>query len=426
MDNHRRLSKDISYLSIVLFVAIAANASISWYLGFERKADNDPYYYLQLARSLAEGRGYVLSDSQWPTSPTMRQMPAWPFFVSIGLRLFPEAMPDIVMRIISLSINSLIAFGIYFITLTLFNRYLVGLTAGIAYAFYPSALILSYMGCSEVLFLLFVAGGVIFIILKPQRPVFKCFGFLLLGCSCLVRANFIVFIIFMALISVWSWRMDRRHFPSRSILWMSFYVVLFLGPTFLWTLRNYTVCGHFPVVSTLRGHTFYGGNNQIVANSLDWWGYWIFPDAIPGEKTISELSETMSEYEVDEYYFEKGKQYILENWFYMPRLLLGKIIRAYVPVPFKPTWQTYIASLYRWFLYVGLIIGMLIGWRESNKVYRVCLISFALVNLLTVLVFWGYFRFAFVLETFLFPYFALGVFHVSNAFSKNINTDRCS
>ena len=404
MSKKLNLSSNIFLSAILLFVALSTNFGIGVKLGLQKKAENDPYYYLQLARTIASGGGYVAHNSHWPDSPTMRSLPGWPFLISIALRLFPDYSPDMVMRIMSLTINSLFVVILFWLTMLLFHRQSVAFVASIAYCLHPAALFIAYFGCSEPLFLLLVAAGLFFIILRIESPMFISIGSFILGCSCLVRPNFILFIFFVIVISFVLWIKRRSLISFYKLSMICLYITLFLGPIFVWTVRNYTICGHFPVISTLRGHTLYGANNSVVANTLGYWGYWVFPDSIPGERTMAELSQTMSEYEVDKYYFEKGKQYILKNWFFMPRLLLGKFIRAYVPIPFAPIWESYVASLYRWFLYLGVAIGLYFGWKNINPLYRVCLVSMALTNFVMVMIFWGHARFALAIEPFFLPF----------------------
>jgi hypothetical protein len=169
------------------------------------------------------------------------------------------------------------------------------------------------------------------------------------------------------------------------------------------------VCGHFPVLSTLRGQTIYGGNNSVVANDLNYWGYWVFPDSIPGETPMAELAGTRSEYEVDVYYYDRACSYIRENWFGLPRLLLGKLVRAYVPVPWKPQWASYGVCAYRILLYLAAIAGVFLGLRRVPRGYGVLLLAMLLTNIMTVLIFWGVTRFAFVLDPFLLPFAGLAM-----------------
>jgi hypothetical protein len=166
------------------------------------------------------------------------------------------------------------------------------------------------------------------------------------------------------------------------------------------------VCGHFPVLSTLRGQTFYGGNNTVVAKDFKYWGYWVFPNSIPGEKPMVELAKTLTEYEVDAYYYSKGKQYIAGNPLSMPRLLIGKLVRAYVPIPWRLTRASGVVSAYRWLLYLVALIGIWGWWKHGDGTYRIVFLAIVMTNIATVLVFWGCSRFAFPLDPFLFPFAA--------------------
>jgi hypothetical protein len=157
------------------------------------------------------------------------------------------------------------------------------------------------------------------------------------------------------------------------------------------------------VLSTLRGQTFYGGNNSVVADTLEYWGYWVFPNSIPGEPPMVELAQTMSEYEVDAYYYNRGLGYLRAHLFQAPRLLLGKLIRAYVPMPWKASWGAYAVGVYRVVLYLAAVFGFAWLWRGLDRRYGLVLGAMLWTNALTVLLFWGCARFAFPLDPFLLP-----------------------
>lgn len=123
---------------------------------------------------------------------------------------------------------------------------------------------------------------------------------------------------------------------------------------------------------------------------------------------MRELAETMSEYQVHDYYMRQGRAYIVEHWFSMPRLLLGKLIRAYVPMPWRPRLGSYAVAGYRWLLIVAGVVGFVSCWRRTPRVYQAVLVAMVLTNLATVLAFYGSTRFAFTLEPFLFPFVGAG------------------
>ncbi len=369
--------------------------------------------------------------------------------------------------------------------------FVVSLLAGLIYAAHPAALFLVYNGESEPLFIMLCLSGFI-LLLRGGRWVYLaslCFGL-----SCLIRANYVIWLGVVGgfVVMRWLWAKSAAEDPSTKfkagsrsytkrednrsearvvagvptgtceksvaetaattagkiggmehgvsthgrLIPMVFLSLLFLAPSLFWATRNYQVCGHFPVLSTLRGQTFYGGNNSVVANTMDLWGYWIFPDGVPGEKKAAELAKTMTEYELDVYYFNKGKEYVKAEWFAIPRLLLGKFVRAYVPIPWKPNILSYGVGAYRVVIYLLAIAGIIWWWRgqredngsearvvtaedgryaeSQSKVYglkamvSLVFLSMLLTNLAGVLIFWGCFRFAFVLEPILIPFAVMG------------------
>jgi hypothetical protein len=276
----------------------------------------------------------------------------------------------------------------------------------LGYAIHPSALHGAYFGLSEPFFLLLVAAGVVLLLSWPRLPALA--GVLLLGCACLVRANFVLWIGFFVVLYGLYALCTRVQLRPRLIAQAAICILLFCIPPGLWMWRNSRVCGHFPVMSTLRGQTFYGGNNQVVAENLEFWGYWVFPDSVPGETPMRELAATKSEYEVDDYYYRKGTAYITGNIMKMPRLWLGKLVRAYVPIPWKPSMGSYAVSAFRWLLYAGVVLGLCVGWRGVRPVYHAALLSILATGAVAVLGFWGCARFAFAMEPFLLPIVGAG------------------
>jgi hypothetical protein len=335
----------------------------------------------------------------------MSRSPGWPLVVAGALKCAGEANADIAMRLCAIAVSSAAAIVVSLLALRLFARPLVALLSGAAYAVHPTALYETYNGLSEPLLILAVASGIL-LLMSDRRWVVWC-GFLLLGYAGLVRPNFLVWpFAASALVAALAFRWpDWRRLAVVGTLGM----VLTLAPSVVWAARNWQVCGHFPVLSTLRGQTFYGGNNAVVAKDLEYWGYWVFPNSVPGELPMSELAKTKTEYEVDVYYYKRGKSFIFANLAGMPRLCLGKLVRAYLPVPWKPSLGSWGVSAYRWVLYGLSAIGIVVLWRRLDIRYRVALGALGLVSLATVLVFWGCARFAFMMEPFLVPLAAAAV-----------------
>jgi len=497
-------------LVVVAVVALILNFGVAFALGLNRPMESDSFYFLCIAKSLAAGHGYMLTEGFWPDVPTMSRAPGWPLVVSLALRVAPGVNPDVVMRLLACCLNAVAAVlvaqlawmltrrGIFeqkitkntkkssvcsagggnkhfsfvnfegFCSKFLNLRRVVATLAGCIYAAYPIALYEAYESTSEILFIVLALTGSLLIISGQQAKFVAApakawifdsvaltrvnhrlpaaatrifLGFFIMGCAVLVRPNFITWIGFVGILvmgyslfgngkenigesHIFTPTNNKQPIPnnsllSRSTVYCLLFATLFLLPPTLWAIRNYHVCGKFPVLSTLRGQTFYGGNNSVVSDSFKWWGYWVFPNSIPGEPTMYSLSRTMTEQQVDDYYFTRGKDWIRSHKLEMPRLIVGKLVRAYVPIPWKISAKSVLVAGCRWMLYVASLAGLLMAWRAMSPALKVVLICMALSNLLTVVIFWGCARFAFELDPFLIPFAALAVAHLLKSYRQS-------
>ena len=186
---------------------------------------------------------------------------------------------------------------------------------------------------------------------------------------------------------------------SRSLITLCLFCVLFILPSFFWVIRNYFVSGYFPIISTIRGETFWGGNNPTSANDLSKWGYWVFPDEISGEKLKKELSQKYNQVELDRYYNNKGVEYLKNNILSVPRLVLGKVIRAYVPIPWVPSLESFVAFGYRFVCYL-LVVLLVAKWKNLNSEYNLILGVMFITSFVTTISFYGAARLTFPFELF--------------------------
>ncbi|MCE9613202.1 MAG: hypothetical protein K8T26_02945 [Lentisphaerae bacterium] len=402
-------------LVAVFAVALGLNLAVGLKQGLNRPLQSDAFYYFQLAQSLAKGQGYVVRDGFWPTVPSLQRMPGWPAVAAMAFRVCPQCPAPAVMRGLNLTINAACAAAVCLLALALFPRLWVGLAAGGLYMLHPAGVAGADEGLSEPLFILLAVLGALLLMnglrevtaatrVCARRAAAVLAGFLLLGLAGLVRANFVLWIGFFGLGAAgWAWRVRLWRQPS----WCALLVVgalLFATPPLLWMARNYRLCGAFPVLSTLRGQTFYGANNVLVDRTWKYWGYWVFPNDIPGETTLYDLSRTMSEYDVDVYYYDKGQAYLREHPGRVPGMLLGKIVRAYLPIPWNRTVGTLIVAAYRFMLYGLFLAGLLRLWRALPPPYPAIFVAMVLTNVTMVLTFYGYSRFAFALDPFCMPF----------------------
>lgn len=395
-----------SYLVVLgsLVVALVVNLAASAALGFRRPMASDAFYFRDIAHNVATGKGYRQTESLWPGTLTMTRLPGWPLAMAGVFWLFPNADRDVTMRITAIVVNSAAAVVVGLLAFRLFGRPATGLLAGIVYAVHPTGIYSAYTGLSEPLFALTMAGGVL--LLLSHRPVTAIAGFALVGYACLVRPNYLLWGALAVAVVAWLvWRGSMslgRKTMAIGLVGLAITTLPALG----WAWRNHGVCGHFPVLSTIQGQTFYGGNNEVVAARGRYWGYWVFPDQIPGEKPMASLAGSKSEYEVNRYYQQRGSEFIKEHPSAMPMLWVGKLVRTFVPIPWNVTVETLAVSAYRWLFYIAAAIGVVLLWRTVDVRYRAALLAMFGATVATVLWFWGCARFAFAFEPFLIPFAA--------------------
>ncbi len=387
----------------VLAVAIAANAGALLSTNSRMAGDSDGPFYIGIARSLAAGRGYVLEGmglTFWPDTPTMGRAPLWPALLTVPALLAPSFDDSSLLRVTAACLNALNALLLFGIAWELSRSVGVSVAAGISYALYPVALALTAGGFSEISYVFVTAAGILLIV-RGGRLVYL--GALVLGLSALVRSNFVVLPVVAGLVAfpkLTTARARRRFLTMAAVFWL---------PSGLWIARNYILSGEFPVLSTIEGETLYGANNNYVASSLQVWGYWVMPNEIPGETPKKDLAQTMSERQLDRYYHRQGMTFLKLHWFELPRLELGKLIRAFIPIPWVPNWASYAVFFSRAVLYVGILLS-LGTLREMAVPFRILVTSMFLVVLLTVLVYYGTYRFTFCVEVFFLPVLSVAAF----------------
>jgi hypothetical protein len=76
---------------------------------------------------------------------------------------------------------------------------------------------------------------------------------------------------------------------------------------------------------------------------------------------------------------------------------LGKLIRGFVPMPWKPVAATYFAFSYRLLLDILVVATALWWWRATPRLYLLLCVAMLGVLLLTTVVFYGNNRFTHVL-----------------------------
>lgn len=359
-----------------------------------RPASGDGPYYSGLAHSLASGQGYVLQRSPWPEAPHLGRLPLWPLILSFAMRLHPGAGEFAVLRAMTVFCHALACALLVYLTFLVWNDWAAATLAGFMLAGYAPAYAFFGDGFPEPCWLaLFVAGLLLIAGDGWRRPL----GALMLGLTVLVRSNYVI-LPFALLPAIWLFRPPGVPSARRGLL----LTALFLLPASFWMLRNFSVSGAFPLLSAMEGETFYGGNNAVVSRVSSHWGGWLYPDQIPGEKPKQELARSMSEAELNRYYRSKGLEFLRGHPGAVPGLLLGKLVRGFLPVPFVARTDSYVGSLFRILLVILFFYSLRRG-ESLSAWYASLLAAVFLVVCVTTLIFYGTFRFTYCLEALLIP-----------------------
>jgi hypothetical protein len=322
-----------------------------------------------------------------------------------GTRLLPQDDEGLLVRGTGILVHALAAVLMALLTFRIWSNSAAAALAGVFFGAFPPELARVSMGDSEPAFCLFASCGLLLLVAPSRRRWVQGCGALLSGLAVLARSNYLI-LPFTATIAILL--IDPGLF--RNWKRMAVLAGLFFLPASAWVVRNYLVSGEFPLVSALEGETLYGGNNAVVATDLDFWGAWIWADRIPGERPRQELARSMNEAQVNEYYRCNAVRYALDNWRSYPRLIFGKLVRAFVPIPWNglDAWAELALACIRGALYLGFFWCVVRGG-VLTKTYAIYLTAILLVTLVTTVVFYGTIRFTMCLDAYLLPCISVAV-----------------
>ncbi len=379
------LAPAVSFL-IALIVLVCA--ILVW--GLHRETDKgDAEQYLGIARSMASGHGYKDPVGLWPDLPAYDRLPGWPLLLAAALKLAPAADPNAVDRFTGAFCLALIAAIFSILHRQLGLKTGLSILGSLAVALSPVMVYLVLAELSEVSFLLFLSAGIVAALAGRSWHYAAALFF---GLGALVRTNEVLLPVVLALLCL-VLPGARRQLRGTALLRLAVLVFLAALPSFVWAVRNYPLTNHFPVLSSLEGEALYGSNNEKVATDLIAWGYWVVPDEIPGEMHKHDLAKGRTDLELSEYYHRRATAWIKSHLSTYPRLLLGKLIRGFVPVPWLPVAGTWFAFSYRFLLDVLFLVFARWWWPAMDRLYLLIFFASLLVTLATVVLYYGVFRF---------------------------------
>lgn len=198
-------------------------------------------------------------------------------------------------------------------------------TGALAAVYVPNIYMASTYWCENV-FVPALALGVWLMVryLKSEQTWLLFASGLALGFSALTRGNSLLLLPIMLAILAGSQWATRKWRPAAPV----FFAAAFVATLVPWVVRNWQVHqGRLVVISTVGGSTFYGGNNSRVLSEPNYLGYWTL-DQLPGRERIVAVSDEIDQERMNYAY---GKQWVREHLSAMPRLILFKLVRMWIP-----------------------------------------------------------------------------------------------
>ena len=359
---------------------------------------NDDVQFYRLGHSVAAGEGYCII----PGKATSFRAPGFPFllaavFVSAGDR------PPIVY-ILNCLLGALSCVLAYLLGRELLSEGPARL-AGMLGCLYLGHIYFATQYVSENLFVpcLAVAVWALVRFLKGGSILLLITAALLLGYATLTRPMAILLLVLVPpLFIVRDWR------GSKGLVPIALYTATFLTVLLPWTYRNQGVHGHFVLVTTNGGSTFYGANNERVVSEVRSFGYWIPTNHLPHRDLIDAQPD---EYSHDQMEWQLGKDWVRANPSKAARLEFFKFLRLWWLPEFEGGIGNYILRIVLYAPYVALLLAG--AWRvvRSREFWSLPWLAVHLTMLATIvtaLIFFGDPRFRDANTPLLMLYAALG------------------
>lgn len=330
---------------------------------------HDEREYLALARSLADGRGFVYDAS--PETGTAQQFgraPAYPLFLTIiGAGSGEPSSSPARVKIAQAIVGALVIWLIG----TIASRAAGGVAgvagAALAAAYPPLVWICAYV-LSETIYSALALGAVLLLDMAVERAdktgnaraggASALGAGLLSGIAILVRP---VMLFFLPLAALWLWRRRRRSLAVALIVTSVAVVVP-------WTARNYRVYGRFVLVASEGGVTFWTGNHPLARGEGDLAAN---PAIKQADIAFRAAHPGLSAEELESLYYRDALRYIAAN----PAWWLGLVARKafYTIVPVGPSYtlhsMRYLAASVVSYLALLLVAlpGVRVLWRSRRR-----------------------------------------------------------
>lgn len=333
---------------------------------------NDCLEYDLIARSIVDGKGYVL-DNQ----PTAFRVPLLSFLMAGVYWIFGKNYVFARLMVVGFSIA--LVLSIYGLGRQVGNHY-IGLWSAFLAAIWIHFVLYGSNLFTEIPYTFFAITSIVFVIqyLKNSKIIYLLLTAFSLALAILTRPVGI-FLSLIVLLYLFMHLKGWRNVGRTVILGV--FILIFVFP---WIYRNYLVFQRIIPVSTAGGTVLWISNNHYVAHHPLRWGFYVGYEQLPGaEKLISSDEIARSDYAMH-YTWNFIKNYPED----IPILIWNKAKRFWAPEVF-----TY--SPRRWMIegsYIILLllamggIGLAIGLKMSGQKWLWIIV---LANFLPALIYWS-------------------------------------
>jgi 4-amino-4-deoxy-L-arabinose transferase-like glycosyltransferase len=338
----------------------------------------DQLDYELFAHHLSTGEGYVTA----PGVPTARRTPG------TSLALLP---------VYTLAGRSYLAARLWWCLLSAVTTTAVGLLGAVAWsrtagalaaalsAFYPGHFYYAMHFVSEVPFGLWLAFGLLTLLLAFRRISFVmaaasglCWGLAILTRSQIALVFPLLIVVSLGVVEL------RRH-------WRIQLVTAIAAATIVtpWVMRNYLVFGKPTMALLLPGYTFWGAHNDIVLNDPKLQGLWIVMDRLVDEAHPLQGTEVDRDAAGRRY----GREWLHNHWGNMPWLTVMKIWRLLTPFEATGNRAVYAVFALSWIVIAPFVAcGLWMGARQ-RPVETLVIALPLLATVVSTVLFYGSIRF---------------------------------
>jgi 4-amino-4-deoxy-L-arabinose transferase-like glycosyltransferase len=347
----------------------------------EISADDVQYHHL--AMNLAEGNGYRVTPDRPLTS---FRAPGFPFVLAL-LYAAVGVEPAAAYGLFAV-LGAAACVVTYLLARELLTETGARWAGGLAAIYLPHAYLASTF-LSENIFVPCLGLALWFFVRHVRHGglgVLVLAG-VFLGYTTLTRPGTLLTLPLWYLVLAW------RDYRDGRVRYLDYVVlpVAFFAAIVPWTIRNHAVHGHWVLISTTGGSTFWGGNNDRVLFETRSLGYWIPTNELPDRDQVDAARD---EVERDQVEWRLGKAWVRAHLAWMPLLELYKFGRFWWLPEYGVGLRWLRVVSYVPFLVLFIAFAVRCAWRRAFWTPPWMVLHAAMLGILAVvLIFAGLSRF---------------------------------